>query len=148
MRQIVTGPQVVEWVAKRTNEFGDFGAAVGIGLAKDGEIVGGVVLNEYNGVNINVHIASDESKMWMNKEFLWYVFHYAFEEANVNRMTALIGEGNKAAIHLNTRMGFKHEAAIEGAHPTGKMLILGMFKQDCKWLNIKRGSEYEQKQNT
>ena len=145
MRNIVTGPQVVEWVAKRTNEFGNFGAAVGIGLERDGEIIGGVVLNEYNGVNINVHIASDESKRWMNKEFLWYVLHYCFEEAKVNRVTALIGEGNKAAIHLNERIGFKHEAAIEGAHPTGKMLILGMFKKDCKWLNIKRGSEYEQK---
>ena len=137
MSKIVTGTHVVEWVAQKTNEFGNFGASVGIGLEKNGELIGGVVFNEYNGVNINIHVASDMSRRWLTKEFLWFIFYYAFEQAKVNRITALIGEGNTHALEFNQRVGFTYETRVKGADPTGDMLILGMFKEQCKWLDVK-----------
>jgi len=135
---IVTGDKVVEWVAKRTNEFGNFGASVGIGIEKDGELIGGVVYNEFNGVNINVHVASDMSRKWLTREFLWFVFYYAFEQCKVNRVTALIDEGNAHALQFNLKLGFTEDARIHGASPSGDLVILGMFKKDCRWLEIKK----------
>jgi len=55
---IVTGKGVVEWVAKRTNEFGSFGTDIGIGWSKNGELVAGVAYAEWNGPNVVCHIAA------------------------------------------------------------------------------------------
>ena len=64
---IVIGQPVVEWVAKQTNDFGNFGCAVGFGVESDGQLIAGVVFNEYNGVNMNIHVASDGSRRWISK---------------------------------------------------------------------------------
>jgi RimJ/RimL family protein N-acetyltransferase len=132
---IVIGPGVVEWVAKKTNEFGNFGAAVGIGLKKNGEIIAGVVFNDYNGVNIQMHVASDGSKRWLTREFLWTVFDYPFNQAKVNRITTLVGEGNKEALKFNEHIGFERETTLRGAHPTGDFIVYVMWKRNCAWIS-------------
>ena len=134
MRRIVVGQPVVEWVAKLTDEYGNFGAAVGFGIEKDGALVAGVVFNEYNGVNMNMHVASDGSKDWMTRELLWMVFDYAFRQAKVKRLTGLVGEGNAVSRIFTERIGFELETTLESAHPTGKLLIYRMFKDKCKWI--------------
>lgn len=136
---IVTGHHVVEWVAKKTHEFGNFGASVGIGVEKNGELVAGVVYSDYNGVNFVAHIASDGSKRWMTKEYLWLIFHYPFIQVNVNRITCLIGEANKESVSLCEHFGFELEARLKGAHASGDLLIYCLWKKDCRFL----GSQYE-----
>lgn len=131
---IITGQAVVEWVAKRTQEFGNFGCAVGIGWARDGELVAGVAYADYNGVNIVAHIASDGSKRWMTREYLRVIFDYPFNQAHVERITCMIGEGNKDSIRLCEHFGFTLEATLKGAHPTGDLLIYRMWKADCRFL--------------
>ncbi len=144
MSKIVTGQHVVDWVATRTNEFGNYGAAIGVGLERDNQLIAGVVFNDYNGANINMHVASDGSRHWLNREFLWFCFYYAFEQAKVKRITALIGEGNLAALRFNDHIGFTEETRLKDAHPNGDMIVRVMFKKDCRWLN--RRNLYEHKQ--
>ena len=131
---IVTGQGVVEWVAKRTNEFGNFGAAVGIGWERDGELVAGVAYSDFNGVNVNMHVASDGTRRWMTREYLWTCFDYPFNQAKVKRITGLVGEGNTQSQRFNEHLGFTHEATLEGAHPTGSLLIYKMMREDCRFL--------------
>jgi RimJ/RimL family protein N-acetyltransferase len=138
VKEILIGPGVVEWVAKRTGEHGSYGSAVGIGLTQDDRIIAGVVFNEYNGVNMNMHVASDGSKRWMTREYLWTVFDYPFNQAKVNRLTGLVGEGNVEAQLFDEHIGFRLETTLEGAHPSGDLLVYVMWKRDCKWLNIRR----------
>lgn len=130
---IVTGPAVVEWVAHRIREYG-FGGAQGIGVSIDGEIVGGVVYSDFNGANICMHVASDGTKRWMQKRALWMWFDYPFNQCGVKRVSAFVGEKNTESRRLCERVGFKLEARLKGAHPTGDMLIYRMFKNDCKWI--------------
>lgn len=132
---IVVGSAVVEWVAKKTNEFGNFGAAVGIGLERDGKLVAGVVYNEWNGVNINMHVASDGSKRWMTREYLKACFEYPFNQAKVLRVTGLVGEGNLAARKFDEHLGFELETTLKRAHPTGDLLVYVMWKERCKWIS-------------
>ncbi len=132
------GPHVVEWVAKRTNEYGNFGAAVGIGIERDGELIAGVVYNEWNGVNCNMHVAAVPKSRWLTRTGLWYWFDYPFNQLKVNRCTALIGAGNKEAITLNEGVGFIYETSIEGADPTGDLLVYRMWRKDCRWLNLEK----------
>jgi RimJ/RimL family protein N-acetyltransferase len=144
MKRIVTGNHVVDWVAKKTNEFGNFGAAAGIGI-EDGELRAGVVFNEYNGASMCIHVASDGSRAWMNRELLWYVFHYAFNEAKVNLLIGLVGEGNKQARRFDEHLGFVLEHEIPDAHPTGKLLIYRMRREECRFLNMRRNrNEYKE----
>lgn len=132
---LVTGSGVVEWVARRTNEFGNFGCAVGIGLQRNGELVAGVVYNDYNGKNINAHIAVDGARL--NRQFVWTIFDYPFNQAKVDRVTCLIGEGNSKSIHLCERFGFTQETRLEAAHPSGDLLVYRMWRHECRWLELK-----------
>jgi len=130
---LVVGPDVVHWVATRTNEFGSFGAATGIGWARNGELVAGVAYNEFNGVNINAHIASN-GHHWLTRDFLWAIFNYPFRQLGVQRITGLVGEGNAAARRFDEHLGFTLETKLTGAHPTGDLLVYVMWKHDCRWL--------------
>lgn len=141
MKRIAIGHGIVEWVAKQTHEYGNFGAAQGIGLQEwDGStwnIVAGVVYNDYNGANVNMHVASDGGKRWLTRQFLWTCFDYPFNQLKVKRVTALIGEGNADAIRFNRHVGFELEARLRDAHPTGDMLVFILRKPQCRWLNLK-----------
>ncbi len=134
---IITGQRVVEWVARLTNEYGNYGAAVGIGQTRNGELNAGVVFNEWNGVNICAHISSVKGA-YVGRELLWYGFYYAFEEIKVKRITGLVGEGNITARRFNEHLGFKIETRLKDAHPTGDMLVYRMYKHECRWLNTRR----------
>lgn len=135
---IVIGQGVVEWVANRTREYGNFGAAVGIGVQRDGELIAGVVFNEWNGVNINMHVAAVEKSNWLSRKALWYFFDYPFNQAKVNRITALVGEGNLKSRSLVEGVGFTREATLSGAHPTGDLIVSVMWKSNCRWINLGR----------
>jgi len=133
---LVVGPEVVQWVATRTNEFGNFGAAVGIGWARNGELVAGVVFNEWNGANINGHIAAT-GRHAFTRDFLWAMGHYPFVQLGVKRVTGLVAEGNLAARRFNEHLGYQLETRLAGAHPTGDLLIYVMWPENYKWLEKK-----------
>jgi len=149
MKRLTIGKHVVEWVAKQTAEFGNFGAAVGIGLQKwtpksggHWVMIAGVVYNEFNGVNICAHIASDGSKRWMTREFLWTIFDYPFNQAKAKRLTVMIGQGNKDSIRLVEHFGFQFETFLKDAHPTGNILVYYMRKPHAqRWLSLKASHE-------
>jgi RimJ/RimL family protein N-acetyltransferase len=132
---IVYGPEVVEWVAKRTSEYGNFGAAVGIGVQKDGKLIGGVVYNDFNGPNVCMHTAAVSGTPWLTRTTLWRFFHYPFIELGCNRVTALVGQGNIKSRKLVFGVGFRIEAHLEGAHPTGDLIVYAMWRDRCRWIN-------------
>jgi RimJ/RimL family protein N-acetyltransferase len=85
-----------------------------------------------------MHVASDGSRHWLSRDFLWHCFNYAFNTAGVNRCTALIGEGNTAAIRFDEKIGFQLETRLRGAHPTGDLLIYVMWRPQAeRWLKLK-----------
>jgi RimJ/RimL family protein N-acetyltransferase len=132
---IVVGPEVVRWVAKRTNEFGNFGTDIGIGQAKNGVLVAGVAYADWNGPNIVAHIASDGSRRWATREYLHVIFDYPFRQLSCRRITALVGQGNSASRNFVTRLGFTLETTLASAHPTGDLLVYAMFKESCRWIS-------------
>lgn len=146
MKRLAVGQHVVEYVAKATNEYGNFGAAVGIGLQelREGrwDLIAGVAYSEFNGAQICAHIASDKTRRWMTKRYLWTIFDYPFNQAKVNRITCMIGPKNAASINLCERLGFKLETTLKGAHPDGDLLIFFQRKDMCKWIRLDFGKQY------
>lgn len=124
----------MEWVAKRTNEFGRFGTDIGIGWAKNGELVAGVAYADWNGPNIVCHIAA-EGKRWATRYYLWAIFDYPFNQLNCKRITVCVGEGNSTSQLFVEHLGFRLEATLSAAHPTGDLLVYVMWKEWCKWIS-------------
>lgn len=132
---LVVGKGVVEWVAAKTNEFGNFGTDVGIGWLKDRQIVAGVAYANWNGPNVECHIASDGSKKWLSRQFLWAIFDYPFNQLGCNRITACVGEQNSQSRNFVVRLGLTLETTLEAAHPSGDLYIYRMWKKDCAWIS-------------
>ena len=132
---IVIGPQVVEWVAKRTNEFGRFGTDIGIGWARAGELVAGVAYADWNGPNVVCHIASDGSRRWLTRQYLWTIFDYPFRQLKAKRITVAVGEGNNDSRRFVEHLGFSVEATLDRAHPTGALIVYRMFANECRWIH-------------
>lgn len=136
MGNLVVGKGVVEWVARQTADYGNFGTDVGIGWQKDGKIIAGVAYANWNGVNVECHIASDRSRRWMTKQYLWTIFDYPFNQLGVKRITVCVGQGNADSTRFVKRLGFILEARLKDAHPTGDLQIFRMFANECRFLQV------------
>lgn len=135
---IVIGQGVVDYVQRVNNRKDGYGFSVGIGVEKNGVLVGGVALHEFNGRNIFIHVASDHPGSWVNREFLHCVFSYCFDQAKVERITGIVAEGNAKAFKFDTAVGFVEETRMKDAHPTGDLIVLKMTRDTCKWINHER----------
>jgi hypothetical protein len=140
MKTVIYGQdaRVCAWVGERINE-GKFDDAVGLGLEKDGELVAGVVFNEYSGTSINIHVAAEPGKRWMNRDFLFRVFAYPFLQLHCRRVTGLVRVDNLPAQKFDEHLGFVREGLIRSACADGTdMILYGMLASECRFLRLGR----------
>lgn len=106
-----------------------------LGLERDGELVAGVLYEGYNGPNVWMHVAAVPGRRWMSRDYLWYCFHYPFNEMNVQRISGYVNANNEQARKFDEHLGFKVEATLSGAAPDGgDVLIYVMRREDCRFL--------------
>lgn len=136
-RRIVVGHDrvVCDWVYEKAGGFYTNGCT-GIGLARDGQLVAGVAYDGFNGAQILMHSRIDDPAC-LTREFTWFCFWYPFEQLKVRRVTGLVAKSNKPARRLDEHLGFKLEAVLKAAHPTGDLCIYRMFKDECRPLTWK-----------
>lgn len=107
----------------------------GLGLERDGELVAGVLYEGYNGQNVWMHVAAVPGGRWLNRDYLYYCFHYPFNELGVKRISGYVNASNTAARRLDEHLGFKPEAMLTGAAPDGGDVILyAMWRKDCRYV--------------
>lgn len=110
-----------------------------IGLEKDDEIVAVVVFDTFSESDCNIHIATDGTRKWMNKELLLSTFAYPFTQLGFRRITGLVTADNEEALRFDEHLGFVREGYHPKAGIGGKDLIsLGMLREDCRFID--RGS--------
>jgi RimJ/RimL family protein N-acetyltransferase len=136
---IVAGPGVVEYVERVNGRKDPYsGYPVGIGIEKEGKLIGGIVFHEFNGSNFYIHVASDHPKRWVTREWLHSVFSYAFDVCKAKRITGIVPESNQVALNFDLSVGFEIEARLKDAHPKGDMLVIKMTRETCKWIDYER----------
>lgn len=128
--------RVGPWVCERTGGKFEPGCSAAIGWEEDGELRAGVLYDQFNGRSICMHVASDGSRKWMTREYLWVCFDYPFHQLGVNRIIGLVDSTNEQALRFDLALGFKVECEIEDAGKTGSLVILSMSKDSCRWLRI------------
>lgn|SRR3982751_3939862 len=101
-----------------------------------GELYGGLIYQGYTGASIRAHIAGFRPR-WIDKDMLWMIFHYPFEQLGVGKIFGHVHSTNLKALDFNRRLGFIEEARIAGVYRDADLVILSMRREDCRWL--KRG---------
>lgn len=131
---IVVDEAVCYWVAGRTGGQYFAGSGAGIGLVKNGQMVGGVLYDNFTGRAIQMHVASDGTRHWLNREFLRMVFDYPFRQLGVNKVIGIVDSANADALKFDLHLGFVTEAVIKDAGKHGDLHILSMTRQQCRFL--------------
>ncbi len=106
----------------------------GLSLIKDGEVIAGIVYDEFNGSNVFMHVAATPGRRWMTRAFLHNAFLYPFVQMGANRITGWVEADNLDARRFDEHLGFRPEAVLKGAGSKGQDVILYvMHREDCRY---------------
>lgn len=128
-------PRLLPWAARRTGIAQFRNDAKALGREVDGELVAVVVYDGFTSTDCNMHIASDGTGRWMNKELLLTAFAYPFVQMNYKRITGLVPADNARALAFNENIGFAreglHRMAADGG---GDIVSMGMLRSECRFI--------------
>jgi RimJ/RimL family protein N-acetyltransferase len=105
-----------------------------IGWERDGELVAVVVWNLYSGADIAIHIAAVPGRHWMTRTFLRAAFRYPFLQLGCRRVSGFVPSKNAEALRFDRHLGFRDEGLMRHALPDDDVVVLGMLKEECRWL--------------
>lgn len=99
------------------------------GIERDGELIAGVIFNNWEGADIHVTAAGS---MW-TKEFMQAIGEYVFDQLGCQRMTFITEK--KAVGRLAEKLGAKKEGRLRnhfGANRDG--LLFGCLRDEYRYL--------------
>lgn len=107
-------------------------------LDEDGEIMGGVLYQDYTGVggSMTMHVAGFAPN-WVNRDMLWVSFHYPFDQLQLTRVYGRVKSTNEHALEFDKKLGFTEVYREEGVFPDADLVVLRMKKDECRHLRVK-----------
>jgi RimJ/RimL family protein N-acetyltransferase len=133
---IIDGERVGDWVAAQTGGAYHAQKSQAIGLVRDGQLVAGVIYENWNGKSIICHIAFLGR---LSKEFLGLVYRYPFVTCGADKIVAPVVSNNGPALRLVQKMGFTEEARLVDAAPGGDIVFLTLARESCRFLGDRYG---------
>lgn len=113
-----------------------------ISRSSKGELLGGSLFTNFTGRSICIHVGSFANH-WINKDLLWVTFHYPFIQLGCDKLIGLVPSYNERALEFDRKLGFKEETIIRDVYPEGDMIVLSMYKDDCRWINLTPSSIFQ-----
>jgi RimJ/RimL family protein N-acetyltransferase len=142
MRNLVLNDRerVGAWVAKRVGRVTPWKEDAALGLEKDGELIAGIVLDGYSeGVRASMHCAGT-GKTWLNREFLFACFDYAFNHLNLKVLINYVSADNADSLRFTKHIGFTEIGrAPQGWDGVSDMVLFQLHRDDCRWLGGRHG---------
>jgi len=126
--------EIGQWVAEQVEQTASWGDFYAMGAVDEitGEIVAGIVFNNFNTSNATCHIAVTKPGKYL-VELLRHAAEYAFIHCGLKRVTGLIESGNRKALRLDYHMGFEHEFRMEQAGTDGQDIeVLVLWPQNFR----------------
>lgn len=140
MKRIMVGQEAFlgQWLADQTQGQYIEGVMRHIGLVDDetGRILAVTGFGNCNGASVMMHVAG-VGKSWLNREFLWFSFHYPFAQLGVNTILSPVESWNTPCRRFIEHIGFLLEATLKDCSPGGDLLLYSMKRDDCRWLSLK-----------
>ena len=114
--------RVGAWVADQVDQTSSWGDLYAMGAEANGQIVSGVVFNNFNESNSTCHIAvSKPNRLFL--ELLDHAYSYAFGQCKLKRLTGLVASDNHKALRLDKHIGFVEEGVMAKAGRQGQDII-------------------------
>ena len=138
MTAIILGEsdRVGTWVMSQNDAVWLPGQGHGFGVVEEGgELIAGVVFDNFNGVSVQIHVAALPGKNWITRDLLHLTFFYPFLQLRVRKLIGLVGSTNLAARRFDEHLGFQLEATLKDAYPDGDLLIYTMTPDQCRWIH-------------
>lgn len=145
MKRVTTGYDslIGPWVCERTGGQWLEGMGTTIALVdfhgSTCTILAGVLYDQFNGASIHMHVAAVSGRRWMTREFLWFAFHYPFNQLGVRKIIGLVPAYKEDVLAFDKHLGFCEEARIKDAHLLSDVVILTMTREQCRFLEIRNG---------
>jgi len=139
---IVTGydRDVAAWVSSKIPFAADLhrSPCTAIGVARNGEIIGGVVYNNFiyydpDTANIEMHAAGVGN--WLTRGALRVFFAYPFEQLGCNLIIGVVPKKAKHTRKFDEKLGFKLRGVLPGFFPGDDACLYTMSRNQCKWIN-------------
>lgn len=125
---------VLHWMERRIPAFDISSEARALGVWKNRKLCAGVSYERYNGVHMEVSIAGEGA--WADRDTLYQLFAYPFVSLQCQALSVVVASSNLASMNLATKLGFEPEAYVKfAAHDGSALVILKMFKDQCKWID-------------
>lgn len=105
-----------------------------IGLEKDGELVAVTIYDHYTGPNICMSFAAVQGKRWLTRDYLRAIFRYPFLQLGVRRVTGYVAYSNAESLRFAKHLGAKVEGVMRDALPNDHIVILGITRDECRWV--------------
>ncbi len=132
---IIDDERVYQFIRSHGVEVARAADQQGIGLEKDGVLVGGVLYAGFNGPNIWMHVAGYGGR-WVNRAILKAAFRYPFVQLGVSQVWGWVEASNQKARKLDEHLGFQQHAVLTGAAKDGgDVIIYRMTKEECRFLD-------------
>ena len=128
---------VGNWVARRTDVVFNPNNSTSIGwLDKEGNLIAGVLYENYTKTSIMAHIAIDAP---VGKKFFYTIHHYPFIQLGVLKVIGQVKSNNEEALRLDKKLGFIEEARLKDIYPDADLIFLTLSKENCKFLGERYG---------
>jgi RimJ/RimL family protein N-acetyltransferase len=132
--QLETGQQLMDWVRERF-DYSPFPDARAIGTIVDGHTRGVAIYDRFEACDCHMHMFSDGSRRWVNREALYTMFAYPFLQCGLRRVTGRIGAKNSQSLRVARSLGFVEEGVCTDALPDDDVIILGLLRKECRFLS-------------
>lgn len=133
---IVQGDAIGHWVAERVKSKYFAEGSQAIGLERDGQIIAGVIYENWNKTSIVCHIAIEGR---MTKTYLKAIFNYPFNVCNCKKIIVPVVSNHSKSIKLVNKMGFTEEARLKDASLDGDIIFLTLARENCRFLGVENG---------
>lgn len=94
---------------------------------------GAVAIFDYDGENCEIAISGDNG--WLNRTLIRAFFLQIFVVMPCARVTARVRADNERTLSIGERIGFVLEGRLRSAVDGHDVFILGMLKNECRWIN-------------
>lgn len=138
MKHLVTDQPALfaGWVAHKVDMKCSWGSYYAMGIVDDEkrQIVAAVVFNNMNGANATCHIAAERTAGRGLIVLMQAAADYAFRQCKLKRLTGLVPMSETKVIEFDKHLGWQEEFIIKDGAPDGDMMMLVMWKDQCRWL--------------
>lgn len=121
------------WVAQQVGQTCEWGSFYALGVVRDGEIIAGVVFNNFNGANATCHIAVSRFSRAMPL-LIEHSCKYAFDFCKLKRLTGMVPSNEPKILAFDKHLGFEEEFVMKDGAPGADMHVLVMWPDKCRWL--------------